>query len=83
MFEAVDIRQIPNQRLWKRKAAARYLGMSVNTLQEKTEGGEIPAKRRGREICYTIEVLDGYIDDLPDYARGSLVSEEGRTTHGR
>ena len=76
MLEAVQIRQVPSQRLFNQKAAALYLGMHPHTLQTETEKGNLFAKARGRYKVYTLEELDRFIDDLPIYARGGS-SERG------
>ena len=62
--------QIPNQRLFKLKAAARYLGIHPNTLRKYADLGKVQAQverdDRGRKHrVFTLEALDRYIDDLP------------------
>ncbi len=57
--------QVPNQRLFKTKAAAQYLGVHEQTLRKLTDLGEIKAKKLGERRVYTLEDLDSYIDSLP------------------
>ena len=59
--------QVPNQRLFGTKAAARYLGIHVQTLRKLTDLMEIPAKRMGSRRVYTLEELNRYIDSLPEW----------------
>ena len=57
--------QVPNQRLFGMKAAARYLGLHEQTLRKLTDLGEIKARRMGSRRVYALEDLDSYIDSLP------------------
>ena len=57
--------QVPNQRLFGMKAAARYLGLHEQTLRKLTDLGEIKAQRMGSRRVYALEDLDSYIDSLP------------------
>ncbi|MBI4457273.1 MAG: helix-turn-helix domain-containing protein [Acidobacteria bacterium] len=67
----VALIQIPNQRLFGVKAAARYLGIHEQTLRKMTDLGELPARKIGARRVYRLEDLDRYIDSLPQwYDRG-------------
>ncbi len=59
--------QVPNQRLFGMKAAARYLGVHEQTLRKLTDLGEIKARRMGSRRVYALEDLDSYIDSLPGW----------------
>lgn len=63
----VALIQVPNQRLFSAKAAARYLGISLDTLRTYSDLGRIPVKCLGRRRVFTLEALDRFIDDLPCY----------------
>ena len=62
--------QVPNQRLFKVKAAARYLGLHPQTLREMTDLGELPAKWMRNRRVYLLDDLDRYIESLPEYTSG-------------
>ena len=59
--------QVPNQRLFKVKAAAQYLGIHPQTLRMMTDLGEIPAKWMRNRRVYLLDDLDRYIESLPEY----------------
>ncbi len=59
--------QVPNQRLFGIKAAARYLDMHAQTLRKLTDLGEIKARKLGDRRAYTLEELDRFIDNLPGW----------------
>lgn len=59
--------QVPNQRLFSTKAAARYLGVCADTLRTYADLGQIEAKQIGKRRVFTLEALDGFIDALPCY----------------
>ncbi len=59
--------QVPNQRLFGIKAAARYLDMHAQTLRKLTDLGEIKARKLGERRAYTLQELDRFIDTLPEW----------------
>ena len=59
--------QVPNQRVFGPKAAARYLGIHPQTLKKKTDERRISAKWQGNRKVYLLEELDCYIESLKDY----------------
>lgn len=65
----VAIIQSPTQALYGPKAAAKYLGMHVQTLKKLTEEGVIEARwnpyLNRREYLWT--QLDAYIKNLEEY----------------
>jgi excisionase family DNA binding protein len=47
--------------------AAKYLGISPNTIRKYTDRGLIKAKRLpGGDRLYRIEWLDGFVENLPN-----------------
>ncbi len=59
--------QVPNQRLFGPKAAARYLDVHPQTLKKMTDEGEIKARWMRNRKIYTLEELDRYIENLKPY----------------
>lgn len=59
--------QVPNQRLFSVKAAAKYLGIHEQTLRKLTDLGEIQAQRMGSRRVFKLEELDRFIDSLPPW----------------
>ena len=64
--------QVPNQRLFKVGPAARYLGVSDDSLKKYTDLGQIKAYEFNGCRVYKLEELDKLIEDLPEWddARG-------------
>ena len=61
----VPLIQIPKQRLFSVKAAARYLGLHVQTLRKVTDLGLLDARCLGARRVYTLDELDRFIETLP------------------
>jgi excisionase family DNA binding protein len=59
--------QVPNQRLFGTKAAAKYLGVHEQTLRKLTDTGDVTARRSGQRRVYCLEDLDQYIESLPQW----------------
>ena len=59
--------QVPNQRLFGVRVAARYLGIHEQTLRKLTDLGEVRARKVGDRRVYTLEDLNLYIDSLPEW----------------
>jgi excisionase family DNA binding protein len=59
--------QVPNQRLFGTKAAARYLGIHEQTLRKLTDTGELEARKMGTRRVYDLEALNRYIESLPEW----------------
>ena len=59
--------QVPNQRLFGPKAAARYLGMCEDTLKKITDLEQIPAFKLNGRRAYRFEDLERFIDSLPGW----------------
>ena len=62
---AITFVQVPNQRLFAVKAAARYLGIHAQTLRKLVGLGLLEARRMGSRRMFTLEELDRFIEDLP------------------
>ena len=63
----VALIQIPNQRLFKVGVAARYLGISEDTLKKYTDLGQIKAYDLNGCRVYKLEELDRLIDCLSEW----------------
>jgi len=66
-LKRIEIIEVPEQFYLKVSAAAKYIGLSANTLRKYTDLGHIRAKiLPGGDRIYCKEWLDGFIGDLPD-----------------
>ncbi len=64
--------------------AARYLGISPNTLRKRTDLGLIPARRDvNGDRLYLVKELDAYLASLPRIVGGSIMGETGSNQTGR
>ena len=72
----VALIQVPNQRVFGPKAAARYLDVHPQTLKKMTDEGEIKAKWMRNRKIYTLEELDDYIESLPEYSEHQVERRE-------
>jgi excisionase family DNA binding protein len=83
----VALLQVPNQRLFGPKAAARYLGIDTDTLRKLTAEGKLKAYIFRDRRAYRLEELNDLIDSLPEW--NNVAGEElasantGRNFHGR
>ena len=68
--------QIPDKRKFSMAEAAKYLGMHQQTLREKSDLGEIYARKEGRSRVFLLEDLDRYIDRLPEYEPGERIGSQ-------
>jgi hypothetical protein len=59
--------QVPNQRLFGPKAAARYLGICEDTLKKITDLEQIPAFKLNGRRAYRLEDLEQFIESLPGW----------------
>ena len=73
--------QVPNQRLFGTKAAARYLGIHEQSLRKLTAEGLLQARQLGSRRVYILEDLDRFIAELPCY-RGQAVPGREGAVHG-
>ena len=67
--KAIELIQIPNQRLYGPKAAAKYLGIHTQTLILMTDEGAIKAHKFRNRRAYKLEELERLVDRLPEYNR--------------
>lgn len=67
--QPIALIQVPNQRLFAMRAAARYLGVSPDTLRTYADLGWIRARRLRRRRVFLLEDLDDFIDCLPEFKR--------------
>ncbi len=59
--------EVPNQRLFGTKKAAKYLGIHPDTLRKYADLGWLTPKRINKGRVFTLEDLDAFIDSLPCY----------------
>ena len=59
--------EVPNQRLFSTRQAARYLGVSEDTLRKYADLGMIPVYKLERRRVFRLEDLDRFIEGLPPY----------------
>jgi len=66
-IKTIAIIEVPEQFYFKVSAAAKYIGLSANTLRKYTDLGRIKAKRlpNGDRI-YRKDWLDEFMENLPD-----------------
>ena len=57
--------QIPNQRLFGTKAAAKYLGVHQQTLRKYADLKKLPARRLESRRVFLLEDLNRFIEALP------------------
>ena len=69
--KAVAFIHVPNQRGFKIKPAARYLGLHPQTLRKLTDEGKIRAKNMDGKRLYTLEDLNAYIESLSEWYYGA------------
>ncbi len=75
--------QVPNQRLFGPKAAAKYLGICDDTLKKITDLEQIRAFKLNGRRAYRLEDLEQFIESLPGWYDGlgeksAEVVEKGR-----
>ena len=58
---------VPNQRLFKTKEAAKYLGIHPDTLRTYADLGRITPRRINKRRVFILEDLNAFIDSLPCY----------------
>ena len=63
----VALIQVPSQRLFGTRAAARYLGVCEDSLRKYADLGWIKARRLEKRRVFTLEDLDRFIESLPEY----------------
>jgi excisionase family DNA binding protein len=64
---AVELIQVPSQRLFGPSPAAKYLGVHVQTLKKMTDLGEIEAYWFRNRRVYKLEELERVVSELEKY----------------
>ena len=59
--------QVPNQRVFSPKAAAKYLGICEDTLKKITDLGQIAARNFNGRRAYLLEELERFVQSLPEW----------------
>jgi hypothetical protein len=85
---SVKVVEIPEQAAFRVSEAARYLGISPNTLRKRSDLGLIPARRdENGERIFLLRDLDAYLESLPEYdKRGkpvAVLTNWNRTLNGK
>ncbi len=66
-IKRIEIIEVPEQFYFKVSKAARYLGISPNSLRKYTDQGLIKAKRLpSGDRIYRKDWLDEFMENLPD-----------------
>ena len=76
--KSIALTQVPNQRLFSTKAAARYLGVHPDTLRKYADLGWIKARKLERRRVFALEDLDQFIDCLPAYQSYYYTAPSGK-----
>lgn len=78
-MKAVQLIPIPEQAAFYVRDAAKYIGVSPNTLRKRADLGLIPARRdeNGNRV-FLLRDLNHYLNSLPPY-EGSGKPVEGRS----
>ena len=63
--------QVPNQRVFARQAAAKYLGICEDTLKKITDLGQIAARDFNGRRAYLLEELERFVESLPKWENGA------------
>ena len=77
-MKAIDLIQVPNQRLFSTKAAAQYLGVHPDTMRKYADLGSIRARRLEKRRVFALEDLDTFIDALPEYQSYDYTAPGGK-----
>jgi len=69
-IKRIEIIEVPEQLYFKVSAAAKYIGLSANTLRKYTDLGLIKAKRLpiSGDRTYRRDWLDQFMENLPNSA---------------
>jgi len=70
-IQAIGLVSVPEQAAFYVRDAARYLGISPNTLRKRSDLGLIMVRRdeNGSRV-FLLGDLDNYLDSLPPYTEG-------------
>jgi len=78
ILKAIDLIQVPNQRLFSTKAAAQYLGVHPDTVRKYADLGWIRPRKLERRRVFALEDLDAFINALPDYQSYDYTAPGGK-----
>jgi len=78
ILKAIDLIQVPNQRLFSTKAAAQYLGVHPDTMRKYADLGWIRARKLERRRVFALEDLNAFINALPDYQSDDYTAPGGK-----
>ena len=67
----LNILETPQRRLFTVSEAATYLGCSGRHLRKLSDLGRVTAKRVGSRRMFTLEALNYYVDNQPDWVQAS------------
>ncbi len=59
--------QVPDRRVFPPDQAARYIGVSRETLRRLIVAGTLRPRWQGNRKVFLLEHLDAYIESLPEY----------------
>jgi excisionase family DNA binding protein len=64
----INCLEVPRQAAFRVREAAKYLGISPNTLRKRSDLGLIRARRDvNGERIFLLQDLDAYLESLPEY----------------
>lgn len=78
----IHLMPVPDRRLLPPGKAAKYLGVSPDTLKKYTDEGRIQAFDLNGRRAYKLEHLDALIDSLPKW-ENSIASNPRRSKEAR
>ena len=67
LSKPIALVQVPNQRLFGPKAAAKYLGICEDTLKKTTQFGQVKAFNMNGRRAYRLEDLEAFVESLPEW----------------
>jgi hypothetical protein len=83
-MKAIQFVSVPEQAAFRVRAAAKYLGISPNTLRKRTDLGLIPTRRdECGDRVYLLKDLEAYLNSLPLYRSGDNPSSRRSAGFGR
>jgi excisionase family DNA binding protein len=78
----IALLQVPNQALFSLKAAARYLGISTDTLTEFADNGLLKCYELCSRRTFKLEDLEKFRDALPEWDNRPRPMPAPATTKG-
>lgn len=71
MVATIHTMPVPSQRLFPAGKAAKYIGLSPDTLKKYTDEGQIKAFDFNGRRAYRLDDLDALIESLPQWQNGN------------